>query len=83
MEDLNQKEKNTGRLKFIVLSLIGIVLFLIPLPVIEDGKRTTTLPIAFLAKQFQAILGPAIPWIILLIIIVSGILTILCSTVLK
>ncbi|EGQ2779774.1 TPA: YjiH family protein [Staphylococcus pseudintermedius] len=83
MEDLNQKEKNTGRLKFIVLSLIGIVLFLIPLPVIEDGKRTTTLPIAFLAKQFQEILGPAIPWIILLIIIVSGILTILCSTVLK
>lgn len=53
MEDLNQKEKNTGRLKFIVLSLIGIVLFLIPLPVIEDGKRTTTLPIAFLANNFK------------------------------
>ena len=37
-----------GRLKFIILSLLGIYLFLIPVSVTdEDGKTSTSLPVAF------------------------------------
>ena len=36
-----------GRIKFITMSLLGIILFLIPIPVVQDGQHQTTLPIAF------------------------------------
>ncbi|ARJ50325.1 YjiH family protein [Staphylococcus lutrae] len=83
MKNLTQKARSIGRLKFILLSLIGIILFLVPLPAVEEGKQTSTLPIAYLAKQFQLLLGPMISWMIVMIITVSGILTILYCTVLK
>ena len=64
------------------MSLLGIILFLVPIPVVQDGKQQTTLPIAFswfikrLAWWYHANF-------IVTIITVSGILTILCSTIYK
>lgn len=72
-----------GRIKFITMSLLGIILFLIPIPVVQDGKQQTTLPIAFLAGLLKDWLGGIMPILIVTIITVSGILTILCSTIYK
>ncbi|MDW3934875.1 YjiH family protein [Staphylococcus saprophyticus] len=72
-----------GRLKFIIMSLIGIILFLMPISVTEDGEKQTTLPVAFLAGLLKDTIGGAMPLIIVIIITLSGILSVLCSTVLK
>lgn len=72
-----------GRIKFITMSLLGIILFLIPIPVVQDGQHQTTLPIAFLAGLLKDWLGGIMPILIVTIITVSGILTILCSTIYK
>lgn len=72
-----------GRLKFIIMSLIGIILFLMPISVTEDGEKQTTLPVAFLARLLKDTIGGAMPLIIVIIITLSGILSVLCSIVLK
>ncbi|MGO2789464.1 MAG: YjiH family protein, partial [Staphylococcus saprophyticus] len=72
-----------GRLKFIIMSLIGIILFLMPISVTEDGEKQTTLPVAFLAGLLKDTIGGAMPLIIVIIITLSGILSVLCSIVLK
>ena len=48
MNRYTKQEIIKGRIKFITMSLIGIILFLIPIPVEQDGKKQTTLPVAFL-----------------------------------
>ncbi|MGV3244521.1 YjiH family protein [Staphylococcus sp. 11261D007BR] len=82
MEKLTKKQWRIGRVKFVLLSLIGIVLFLVPIPVSEDGQNTTTLPIAFLASVFKDLLGPAMPWVIIAIVTISGLLTVVYSFIL-
>ncbi|WP_210618994.1 YjiH family protein [Mammaliicoccus lentus] len=73
-----------GRLKFIILSLLGIYLFLIPVSVTdEDGKTSTSLPVAFLANKTLEFLGNSSGLIIMLLISVSAVLTIIYSTVFK
>ncbi|MES5937575.1 YjiH family protein [Mammaliicoccus lentus] len=73
-----------GRLKFIILSLLGIYLFLIPVSVTdEDGKTSTSLPVAFLANKTLEFLGNSSGLIIMLLISVSAILTIIYSTIFK
>lgn len=81
MEKLTKQQQRIGQWKFIILSLIGIILFLVPVPVVEDGQRKTTLPIAFLAGIFKDTIGGVMPYLIITIITISGILTILFSTV--
>ncbi|ANK39371.1 hypothetical protein AOB58_2569 [Staphylococcus sp. AntiMn-1] len=83
MNKYSKSQLVRGRLKFIVMSLIGIILFLVPITVTEDGVKQTTLPVAFLAGLLQDVLGNAMPLIIVLIVTISGILSILCSTILK
>lgn len=84
MTTYQKKDIVRGRLKFIMMSLIGIFLFLLPIGVTnEKGERETTLPIAWLANAMKGIIGDAMPFIILGIITLSGILTILCSTLYK
>ncbi|WP_415410181.1 YjiH family protein [Staphylococcus agnetis] len=84
MTTYQKKDIVRGRLKFIIMSLIGIFLFLLPIGVTNDkGESETTLPIAWLASTMKTIIGEAMPFIILGIITLSGILTILCSTLYK
>lgn len=73
-----------GRLKFIILSLLGIYLFLVPISVTdEDGKTSTSLPVAFLANKTLEFLGNSSGLIIMLLISISAILSIIYSTVFK
>lgn len=84
MTTYQKKDIVRGRLKFIIMSLVGIFLFLLPIGVTNDkGESETTLPIAWLASTMKTIIGDAMPFIILGIITLSGILTILCSTLYK
>ena len=39
MDSFSRKEIVIGRLKFITMSLIGILLFLVPIPVEQDGQK--------------------------------------------
>ncbi|UXR71252.1 MULTISPECIES: YjiH family protein [unclassified Staphylococcus] len=81
MNQLTKQQKKVGKWKFLLLSLIGIILFLVPVPIVEDGQRKTTLPVAFLAGIFKETIGGLMPILIIAIITVSGILTILYSIV--
>lgn len=81
MESYSKKEIVKGRLKFIIMSLIGIILFLVPITVTEDGQKQTTLPVAFLASLLKDALGDVMPVLIVIIITLSGVLTIFCSTI--
>ncbi|EWC65708.1 hypothetical protein W893_09185 [Staphylococcus aureus subsp. aureus ST 1413] len=65
------------------MSLIGILLFLVPIPVEQDGQKQTTLPVAFLAGVLKDVLGGVMPFLIVTIITLSGIITLICSTILK
>lgn len=83
VEGYTKKQIITGRAKFITMSIIGIILFLIPVPVTQDGQKQTTLPVAFLASWLKSVLGDAMPIIILFIITLSAIFTVVCSLFLK
>ncbi|MHD0397123.1 YjiH family protein [Staphylococcus simulans] len=83
MEKYTKSEIFKGRLKFIIMSLLGIMLFLVPVPVTQDGKQQTTLLVAFLAGWLKDVLGPVMPYLILIVITLSGLLTLCCSTFLK
>ena len=83
VEGYSKQQIAKGRAKFITMSIIGIILFLIPVPVTQDGEKQTTLPVAFLANWLKGLLGDAMPIIIIFIITLSAILTVLYSTILK
>lgn len=83
MNGYTKSEILKGRIKFITMSILGIILFLIPIPVVQDGQKQTTLPVAFLANCLKDLLGNIMPILIVLIITISGVLTLLCSTIYK
>lgn len=45
MNGYTKSEIIKGRIKFITMSILGIILFLIPIPVVQDGQKQTTLPV--------------------------------------
>lgn len=79
MEQYDKKTWQIGQLKFIILSLFGIFLFLMPLNI--DGK--TSLPVAVLAQWLLKILGNITPTLILVVIILSVMCTFYCSFIRK
>lgn len=79
MEQYDKKTWKLGQMKFIILSLLGIFLFLTPLQV--DGK--TSLPVAVLAKWFLNILDSATPTLIYSVIMISLLCTIYFSFISK
>ncbi|MUV37446.1 uncharacterized protein JNUCC1_01252 [Lentibacillus sp. JNUCC-1] len=64
-------------LRFIIPSLVGILLFMTPVPT----KEGTTIPIAVLADWVQAKLANQLSVIMMLIIIVTAVLTVLAKVV--
>lgn len=56
-------------IKFILPSLVGIVLFMIPVP-LEEGY---TIPVAWLASWLQELLADVIPYLTLLLIAVAAV----------
>ena len=71
MEKTKSKSKSSILL-FLVPSLIGILLFMIP--IVYQGE--VTIPIAILSKALQSLLGDTIPYIMTIIIVLTAILTI-------
>ena len=69
------KKKYSGAdyTRFILPSLIGIMLFMIPL----KFQGEYTIPVAILSKTVASILEPALPTIITLLITFTGIMTII------
>lgn len=53
---------------FLIPSLIGLALFVVPLPAGEDG---VSIPIALIAGALQDALAPALPWIAVAVMAVS------------
>ncbi|WP_077617586.1 YjiH family protein [Bacillus sinesaloumensis] len=75
MEVQKQQDKptTTGYLRFIIPSLIGILLFIVPLPY----NDSFTIPVAILAGIVQDWLGESIPYIMTGLITFTGILSII------
>lgn len=74
-------ELNTIKiLKFLIPSLIGVLVFMFPIPYV-DGKFVTyaegfTIPIAVIKDMFQNLLGDIIPLLILISVITTSVITI-------
>lgn len=79
---MKQSSVLVGRLKFILLSLLGIYLFLVPITVTNaEGKEETSLPVAFLANKALGFLGDSTGLIVTILITISAIMTLICSTI--
>lgn len=64
---IEQAKTSLDYLRFILPSLIGLLLFLVP---ISHGN-SVTIPVAFLAKQSKALLGDAVPTITVILMALS------------
>lgn len=78
---LEKKEKVNYRdlLKFIIPSIIGVILFILPLP--WDGKNIT-IGVGYMAEIFKSNYGSILPAFMVYIVVISAILT-LISSILK
>ncbi|WP_323703943.1 YjiH family protein [Mammaliicoccus sp. Dog046] len=78
---MKQTSVTLARFKFIILSLLGIYLFLIPISdTNSEGKKETSLPVAYLANRALDLIGDQAGLIIMLIISFSAIMTVIYST---
>jgi len=74
MDELAKKKFTVADyIKFILPSIIGVLLFMIPFKVEGD----TTIFVALLASKLTNFIGPILPVLVLLIILLSGIMTII------
>ncbi len=62
MDSFSRKEIVIGRLKFITMSLIGILLFLVPIPVEQDGQKQNNVARSILAGVLKDVLGGVMPF---------------------
>ena len=62
MDSFSRKEIVIGRLKFITMSLIGILLFLVPIPVEQDGQKQNNVARGILAGVLKDVLGGVMPF---------------------
>ncbi|MFT9495796.1 YjiH family protein [Anaerosolibacter sp.] len=66
-------------LKFVMPSIIGLLLFVVPLP---WGGGSITIGVGYLASQFKASFGKGLPGLMVYVVITSAIITLL-STIMK
>ncbi|WP_227394550.1 YjiH family protein [Jeotgalibacillus aurantiacus] len=64
-------------LRFIIPSLIGIFLFMTPLP----SDEAVTIPIAIMSNWLQGLIGPSIPGIMTILIVVAALLSLVARIV--
>ncbi|KIL52754.1 YjiH family protein [Jeotgalibacillus campisalis] len=67
--------------RFIIPSIIGILLFMTPFPTTDPdtGVQSVTIPIAILSNWLQAEIGTIIPAIMLIIILITAFMTLLAK----
>ncbi|MCC3357691.1 YjiH family protein [Bacillus sp. REN16] len=73
VQKYQEKPAITDYLKFIIPSLIGIILFIVPF----QYKDTFTIPVAILAGIVQNLLGDSIPYIMTGLITITGMISII------
>ncbi|QHZ45206.1 YjiH family protein [Bacillus sp. NSP9.1] len=76
MDKALQKRKRLDLIKFLIPSLIGIILFMIPVQIAGD----LTIPIAIFSNALQELLHRQLPFIMILIVTVTFILTFITKT---
>lgn len=76
---------NTGLIKFLIPSLFGLFLFIIPLPygsiIPLEGLSPINIGIGFLSEVFKIIMGDSLNSLALIVIVTSAILSILAKFV--
>lgn len=65
-------------LRFLIPSLIGVFLFMVPVP---DGTGSPTIPIAYAANATGEAMASAMPWLLLCLAAISAVGTVLHATV--
>lgn len=62
-------------LTFIIPSLIGLILFMMPI----QYENALTIPIAIISKALQAFLGDSITFIVTLVVLITALLSLICK----
>ena len=62
-----------NNIKFIIPSLLGVLLFMIPI----NYNGEITIPVAILSSKLTDILGSSLPYIIAVTLAISGIMTLI------
>ncbi|KAA6474767.1 YjiH family protein [Bacillus swezeyi] len=76
MDKALQKRKRLELIKFLIPSLIGIILFMIPVKI----EGNLTIPIAFFSNALQELLHQQLPFIMMIIVAATFILTFITKT---
>lgn len=76
MTTAQPQQRGGSTLKFLLPSLLGIFIFMVPVP---DGEGSLTIPIAWMANSLGELIGDAIPWILLTLVAISTVGTLLYS----
>lgn len=71
------KYKSSDLLKFIIPSLLGVILFMIP---INDGGNIT-IPIAFFTTKLKEVIGDYLPLLSTIVIVIASLLTLLAKII--
>ena len=74
MTTAQPQHRSGSTLRFLLPSLLGIFIFMVPVP---DGEGSLTIPIAWMANSLGELVGDAIPWILLTLVAISTVGTLL------
>lgn len=70
---LKTKYKSSDLLKFIIPSLLGVILFMVP---INDGGNIT-IPVAFFTTRLKDLIGDYLPTLSMIVVVIAASLTII------
>ena len=76
MTTAQPQQRGGSTLKFLLPSLLGIFIFMVPVP---DGEGSVTIPIAWMAGELEVLLEDQIPWFLLTLVAISALGTLTYS----
>ena len=76
MTTAQPQHRSGSTLRFLLPSLLGIFIFMVPVP---DGEGSVTIPIAWLAGELDYLLEDQIPWFLLSLVAISALGTLTYS----
>lgn len=76
MATAQPQHRSASTLRFLLPSLLGIFIFMVPVP---DGEGSVTIPIAWMAGELEVLLEDQIPWFLLTLVAISALGTLTYS----
>ena len=76
MTTAQPQHRSGSTLRFLLPSLLGIFIFMVPVP---DGEGSVTIPIAWMAGELEVLLEDQIPWFLLTLVAISALGTLTYS----